>query len=213
MTSLEDDNFHFSFSLVVLGESATGKSSLIACTLPESSADQKSEARSARADHGVRCKVHTYESRGARYQIHMWEVPGAPRYLDTAARYASMAAGLLLVFDLTRRDTFERVTLWLEAVEPTSPDLPRVLVGNKADGEAEVRPEEAIAVAQKFGCKYFETSATRNEQVPEAFSSLIARIVTLIPNPPEPSLLLRKRIQIGKALAENKSFRAALFDM
>ena len=59
----------------------------------------------------------------------------------------------------------------------------------------------------------FETSATRNDQVPEAFSSLIARIVAQIPNPPEPSLLLRKRIQIGKALAENKSFRAALFDM
>ena len=59
----------------------------------------------------------------------------------------------------------------------------------------------------------FETSATRNDQVPEAFSSLIARIGAQIPNPPGPSLLLRKRIQIGKALAENKSFRAALFDM
>jgi len=68
-------------------------------------------------------------------------------------------------------------------------------------------------LAQKHGCKYFETSAIRNDQVPEAFSSLIARIVAQIPNPPEPSLLLRKRIQIGKSLAENKSFRAALFDL
>ena len=50
-------------------------------------------------------------------------------------------------------------------------------------------------------------------QVSEAFSSLIARIVAQIPNPPEPSLLLRKRIKIGKQLAENKSFRAALFDL
>ena len=69
------------------------------------------------------------------------------------------------------------------------------------------------ALAQKHACKYFETSAIRNDQVPEAFSSLIARIVAQIPNPPEPSLLLRKRIQIGKSLAENKSFRAALFDL
>ena len=94
-----------------------------------------------------------------------------------------------------------------------SPELPRVLVGNKSDGEAQVTAEEAVALAQQHGCKYFETSALRNDQVPEAFSSLIARIVAQIPNPPEPSLLLRKRIQIGKALAENKSFRAALFDM
>jgi len=210
--SMVDENYHFSFSLVVLGEAHVGKSSLITCTLPEEKHVEPAAATTA-TDHGVKCKVHTYESRGARYQILMWEVPGAPRYLDTAARYASMAAGLMLVFDLTRRSTFERLTLWLDAVESSSPDLPRVIVGNKADGDAEVRAEEAIAVAQKYGCKYFETSATRNEQVPEAFSSLIARIVMLIPNPPEPSLLMRKRIQIGKALAENKSFRAALFDM
>ena len=162
---------------------------------------------------GVKCKAHAYESRGARYQIQMREVPGAPRYLDTAARFASMAAGLLIVFDLTRRSTFERVHLWLKAVETTSAELPRVLVGNKVDGKTQVSAEEAFALAQEYGCKYFETSAVRNEQVPEAFSSLIARIVSQIPNPPEPSLLLRKRIQIGKALADNKSFRAALFDL
>jgi GTPase SAR1 family protein len=111
------------------------------------------------------------------------------------------------------RCAFVRIPLWLETVEATNPDLPRVLVGNKSDGETEVSAEEAVAFAQQHGCKYFETSAIRNDQVPEAFSSLIARIVAQIPNPPEPSLLLRKRIQIGKSLAENKSFRAALFDM
>jgi len=204
-----DESYHFSFSLVVLGDQRVGKSKLIACTLPDAPADEPQELG---ADHGVKCKAHTYESRGARYQILMWEVPGAPRHLQTAERYAAMAAGVLLVFDLTRRTTFDRISLWLDAVEATSPELPRVLVGNKADGETQVTAEEAVALAQKHGCKYFETSAARNEQVPEAFSSLIARIVAQIPNPPEPSLLLRKRIQIGKSLAENKSFRAALFD-
>lgn len=203
------DNYHFSFSLVVLGDQRVGKSKLIACTLPDAPTDEPAELG---ADHGVKCKAHTYESRGARYQILMWEVPGAPRHVQSAERYAAMAAGVLLVFDLTRRTTFDRVSIWLNAVEATSPELPRVLVGNKADGETQVTAEEAVALAQKHGCKYFETSAVRNEQVPEAFSSLIARIVAQIPNPPEPSLLLRKRIQIGKSLAENKSFRAALFD-
>jgi len=105
-----------------------------------------------------------------------------------------------------------------------------------------VAAAEALAFAQKHNCKYFEAVALSNEQarrqprrsgerrrpiersnhrprppppwqVSEAFSSLIARIVAQIPNPPEPSLLLRKRIKIGKQLAENKSFRAALFDL
>ncbi|KOO28501.1 rab-family small gtpase 33 [Chrysochromulina tobinii] len=140
MTPASQD-YHFSFSLIVLGDQRVGKSQLIACTLPEEAASETAEL-----------------------------------------------------------------------VEASSPELPRVLVGNKSDGETQVTAEEAVALAQKHGCKYFETSAIRNEQVPEAFSSLIARVVAQIPNPPEPSLLLRKRIQIGKALADNKSFRAALFD-
>ena len=204
------ESFHFSFSLVICGDPKVGKSKLIACTLPDAPSDDSSA--NTDADYGVHCRSHIYESRGARYQILMWEVPGAPRHLQISERYATMAAGLMLVFDLTRRTTFERVVMWLDAIEQTSPELPRVLVGNKADGEVQVSAEEAVALAQKHNCKYFETSAVRNEQVPEAFSSLIARIVAQIPNPPEPSLLLRKRIQIGSALAENKSFRAALFD-
>ena len=212
LLSPNTDDYHFSFSLAVLGESAVGKSRLIQCTLPTPQDAEAVETDPA-VDHGVRCRSHTYESRGARYQILMWEVPGATRYLDSAARYATMAAGLLLVFDLTRRATFERLPLWLEQAEASSPGLPRIIIGNKADGEPQVTAAEALAFAQQHNCKYFEAVAQRNEQVSEAFSSLIARIVAQIPNPPEPSLLLRKRIKIGRQLAENKSFRAALYDL
>eukprot|EP00316_Scyphosphaera_apsteinii_P026274 CAMPEP_0119341820 /NCGR_PEP_ID=MMETSP1333-20130426/103345_1 /TAXON_ID=418940 /ORGANISM="Scyphosphaera apsteinii, Strain RCC1455" /LENGTH=138 /DNA_ID=CAMNT_0007353895 /DNA_START=38 /DNA_END=451 /DNA_ORIENTATION=- len=131
------DSYHFSFSLAVLGETGTGKSQLVTCTLPDAHDQQSEESPDVIADHGIQCRTHTYESRGARYQILMWEVPGAPRYLHVAPRYAAMAAGLLLVFDLSRRATFERVLLWLKAVETTSPGLPKVLVGNKSDTKSE----------------------------------------------------------------------------
>jgi small GTP-binding protein len=205
------DAYHFSFSLCILGETGVGKSQLVSCTLPEP--PQVPESSDVIADHGIRTRAHTYESRGARYQILMWEVPGAPRYQAVAARYASMAAGLIVVFDRSRRATFDRVALWLKAVEGSSPDLPRVLIGNKSDLAEEVSSAEAGLLAQQLGCEYFETCATKNLVVPEAFSTLIAKVVAQIPNPPEPSLLLRKRVQIGKQLAENKAFRAALFDM
>jgi len=205
------DSYHFSFSLCILGESGTGKSQLVSCTLPEP--PQVAESGDSIADHGIRTRAHTYESRGARYQILMWEVPGAPRYQGVAARYASMAAGLIIVFDRSRRATFDRVPLWLKAVEGSSPGLPMVLVGNKSDLTEEVSSAEAGLLAQQLGCEYFETCATKNQMVPEAFSTVIAKVVAQIPNPPEPSLLLKKRVQIGKQLVENKAFRAALFDM
>lgn len=207
-----DASYHFSFSLGVVGESGVGKSALVSCTQPDVD-HYPTAGDDALADHGVRTRSHTYESRGAKYQITMWEVPGAPRYLNTVSRYAAMAAGAAVVFDLSRRATFERAELWLEKLDETSPGMPRVLLGNKSDLPADVEPEEALQLAKKYSCKYFETCTTQNEQVPEAFSTLIAGVVSQIPNPPEPSLLLRKRIQIGRALAENKSFRAALFGM
>ena len=149
---LQDENFHFSFSLAVLGEAAVGKSRMIRCTLPPPHDDD--EEQDPAIDHGVRCRSHTYESRGARYQILMWEVPGAARYLESATRYATMAAGVLLVFDLTRRSTFQRLPLWLEqarrppaarAEPPRRPQRMFVLctdeIANTALGDREVVEE------------------------------------------------------------------------
>jgi len=100
-----------------------------------------------------------------------------------------------------------------QAADPSTPDLPKVLIGNKSHQTEEVSSAEANLIAHQIGCPYFETTATENLKVAEAFSILIAQVIARIPNPPEPSLLLRKRVQIGKQLADNKAFRAALFDM
>ena len=80
------DNHHFSFSLAVVGEKLTGKSALITCTRPPEQRDVGADTPDPMADHGVRCHAHLYESRGARYQILMWEVPGAPRNANASAR-------------------------------------------------------------------------------------------------------------------------------
>ena len=175
MPAPTDDSFHFSFSLAVFGDERVGKSKLISCTLPDGAEDPPTEPG---VDHGVKCKAHTYESRGARYQILMWEVPGAPCYLAAAPRYASMAAGLLLVFDLTRRSTFERISLWLEAVETASPELPRVLVGNKSDLEhlRVVQTSDATKYAETEGLSYIETSALQGSGVIDVFRTVLTEI-------------------------------------
>lgn len=206
------DKSDFSFSLVVLGDSGVGKSLIVQMTQPQSGAD----AEASEPHFGVSRRTHTYESRGAVYQVHLWEVPGAPRYLQGASRYVGLAAGVLLVFDVNRRSTFERITQWLDAANANGSPLPMLLVGNKADMQrspSRVRVAEAEAFAAQHGMQYFETSATTNEGVTEAISTLLAMVIGQIPNPPEPSLLLKTRIQIGRKLADNRSFRAALFDI
>jgi hypothetical protein len=62
---ISTDDYHFSFSLAIMGDSHVGKSTLVGCTLPEEAEEAPAESG---VDHGVLCKAHTYESRGARYQ-------------------------------------------------------------------------------------------------------------------------------------------------
>lgn len=207
-----DDMVDFAFDLVVMGDTGVGKSLLVDCTQPVSAA----AAPGAEPHFGLHSKVHTYESLGALYRVQMWEVPGAPRHLHGAPRYASLAAGVALVFDVNRRPTFERVALWLDAASSAGAQLPMVLIGNKADAPAaasRVGVDEAEDFAAQHGMRYFETSALANYGVTEAFSALMAAVIALIPDPPEPSLLVRSRIQIGRKLADNRAFRAALFDV
>ncbi|KAG8469131.1 hypothetical protein KFE25_007649 [Diacronema lutheri] len=212
MSGYGGDAVDFSFSLVVMGDSAVGKSLLVACTQPATAVD----VPSMEPQFGLQSKVHTYESRGALYKVQMWEVPGAPRYLQGASRYASLAAGVVLVFDVNRRPTFERIALWLDAASSTGSQLPMVLIGNKADlppSASRVSSGEAEQFASRHGMQYFEASAMANQGVTEAFSTLMATVIGQIPNPPEPSLLVKTRIQIGRKLADNRAFRAALFDI
>ena len=61
--------------------------------------------------------------------------------------------------------------------------------------------------------QYFETSGLNGAGVNEAFSALFSQVVASIPNPPEPSLLLKRGITIGRKLAENTRFRRALFSL
>ena len=147
----QTDDYHFSFSLAVLGEAATGKSRMIRCTLPPPHDDEEDEDPAV--DHGIRCRSHTYESRGARYQIFMWEVPGAARYLESATRYATMAAGVLLIFaGITQLITAVVILAIFATKEPIGFLFVAVFIGvgalNIHGGLLCLRAEQAIVQAR-----------------------------------------------------------------
>jgi Ras-related protein Rab-2A len=80
------------------------------------------------------------------------------------------AAGALLVYDITRRETFEHISSWLEdCLKYSSSNIVIMLIGNKSDLEAsrQVTAEEGEAVAAKHGLHFLETSAKTAENVDE----------------------------------------------
>ena len=83
------------------------------------------------------------------------------------------------MFDLTKSDSFDHISNWIEEVHRHTPaDLPIVLVGNKSDlvDQRQVTREQATRLAQQLNVSYMETSALSASNVEQAFSSLVTSI-------------------------------------
>lgn len=123
-------------------------------------------------------------------KLSLWDTAGQETYKSVTRSYFRGASGALLVFDISRRPTFEHVTSWLHDLRQIAePEIVVVLVGNKSDlatpvpgeeggdGKREVTRHEAEAWARENGVlEYVETSAKSGEGVEMAFGRVAERI-------------------------------------
>jgi len=120
-------------------------------------------------------------------KLSLWDTAGQETYKSVTRSYFRGASGALLVFDLTRKQTFQHVTDWLNDLRQIAePDIVVVLVGNKADlaspdaeggNKREVTHEEATEWAKRNGVlEYVETSAKSGDNVENAFMRVAERI-------------------------------------
>lgn len=101
-----------------------------------------------------------------------------PSVRTITSSYYRGAQGVIVVFDLTKKDTFSNVVKWLAELERyAAEDVRKILVGNKADlPDHEVKFEEAKELADRLGLEYIETSAKNSTNVDKAFISLATMI-------------------------------------
>ncbi|KAF4123736.1 Ni2+-binding GTPase involved in regulation of expression and maturation of urease and hydrogenase [Geosmithia morbida] len=117
-------------------------------------------------------------------KLSLWDTAGQETYKSVTRSYFRGASGALLVFDLSRRQTFQHVTDWLSDLRQIAEsDIVVILVGNKADlaqsddNKREVTREEAQQWARRNGVlEYVETSAKSGENVENAFVRVAERI-------------------------------------
>ena len=105
-------------------------------------------------------------------KLQIWDTAGQERFRSVTRSYYRGAAGAVLVYDITRRQTFSHITSWLQdARNLTNPQTVIMLIGNKQDLEAsrEVSFEEAAKFAEEQGLLFHECSAKTGLMVEEAF--------------------------------------------
>jgi len=109
---------------------------------------------------------------GKQIKLQIWDTAGQEAFRSITRSYYRGAAGALLVYDITRRDTFNHLTTWLEdARQHSNSNMVIMLIGNKSDLESrrEVKKEEGEAFAREHGLVFMETSAKTAANVEEAF--------------------------------------------
>ncbi|VDN40588.1 unnamed protein product [Gongylonema pulchrum] len=159
--------YHYQFRVILIGDSTVGKSSLL---------KYFTEGRCAEICDptvGVDFYARMMEIRpGYRIKLQLWDTAGQEKFRSITRSYYRNSVGVMIVYDITNRASFEHVTQWLdEALENVGGPCPDrcvfQLVGHKADLDADrqVLYEEGEYFAKYQGIKFVETSAVTGENV------------------------------------------------
>jgi len=161
----------FQFKLVLLGDSAVGKSSLVLRFVKKQFYEyQESTIGAAFLTQTVNCGDFM-----VKFEI--WDTAGQERYHSLAPMYYRGAASAIVVYDITSRQSFVRAKSWVKELQRQgNPHIVIALAGNKLDLQEnrQVEIAEGKAYAEENGIFFMETSAKTNHNVTEVFK-LIAR--------------------------------------
>lgn len=156
----------FSFKFILIGSSGVGKTAILKRLVENTfSSDSQSTI-------GVEFDSTTVDVDGQQIKLQIWDTAGQERFRSIAKAYFRNAVGVILVFDITERKTFEEVNMWLNDVHSLcDPAAAVLLVGNKSDLEDSrvITLAEAENFAKNHQLTYLETSALNGSNVTEAF--------------------------------------------
>jgi small GTP-binding protein len=116
---------------------------------------------------------------GLDAKIQIWDTAGQERYKTIAKSYIKGANGILLVYDVTQRTSFEGIKNWVKQIkDQVSSRVSVVLIGNKTDlvDKREVKTEEGEELGKEYNYQFFETTAKDGININEAFEALIKTI-------------------------------------
>ena len=166
----------FEVHLITLGDSAVGKTSLIGRYIDNYFSNNYI------GTFGLDSQFKKKKINDEEINVKITDTAGQERYQSIAANYIKKANGILLVYDITSKDSFENVNKWAGEIKEKSEDSkPIILIGNKLDLEDKrvITKEQGQEFAKKYcdgGINFYETSCKTGENVNEAIDDLVNQV-------------------------------------
>ncbi|KAI9245511.1 ras family-domain-containing protein [Phascolomyces articulosus] len=166
MRVLEHD---YLFKLLLIGSSGVGKTCLLMRF-----ADGKYPEQYA-STIGVDFKEKVINIADERVKLQIWDTAGQERFRSIVSSYYKGAHGIFIVYDVTNRNSFNDIKLWLRDIDKyASDDVCKLLIGNKSDMEQrQVTIAEGQELADSLGIPFLETSAKDSANVDGAFLKMV----------------------------------------
>ncbi|ONH89747.1 hypothetical protein PRUPE_8G013500 [Prunus persica] len=195
-TSSREADFEYLFKLLLIGDSGVGKSTLLLSFTSDTFEDLSPTI-------GVDFKIKHVTLGGKKLKLAIWDTAGQERFRTLTSSYYRGAQGIILVYDVTRRETFTNLSdIWAKEIDlySTNQDCIKMLVGNKVDKESErtVSKKEGMDFAREYGCLFLECSAKARVNVEQCFEELVLKILET------PSLLTEGSAGVKKNIFKQK---------
>lgn len=175
------------FKLLLIGDSGVGKSSILFRYADNSFTD------SFVSTIGVDFKVKNILVQGSNVRLQIWDTAGQERFRTITSSYYRGAHGVILVYDVSDRTSFEHLNTWIQEIKRYTEHSLILVLGNKRDLPHAVQPEEAQEWARYHGLRLLEVSAKQGENLEEAFTGLVSEILGKSAKPKPQLVVQRKR--------------------
>jgi small GTP-binding protein len=161
---------YYKLKLIVIGDSGVGKTNIIKRYISNTfTIDTKSTV-------GVEFFTKTFKINDDILKLEIWDTAGQERYKAITSAYYRGSRGALIVYDITRIETYNNVDKWLtELKEKVEGSLKLLLIGNKSDlqEERKISIETAKHKARQFNVPLMETSAYDSTNIKKVFETIL----------------------------------------
>jgi len=190
--------------LLMIGDSGVGKSSILTRFV-----DDRFDEASMDPTIGVDFKVKMYDvpdEEDQRLKLTIWDTAGQERFRTLTSAYYRGAHGIILVYDVGRRESFEALgNIWLKEIElySTYPNAVKLLIGNKIDQETrEVTKAEGDAFAREHATLFVECSAKTKVGIEQVFAEAVTKILE---TPSMREVVCKTQAKAGVALGQQNA--------